>query len=143
MSKKAVKTKPVKEAKKEVLYARGKRKESIARVTAKPGNGLIWVNGKLLTGSDSTLKGIQEVFSLIPEEVKLNFFANIYGGGVEGQAQALKTGVARILAKSLGDETRKTLMNFDRSLLVEDVRRVEPKKFKGPKARARFTKSYR
>jgi ribosomal protein S9 len=35
------------------------------------------------------------------------------------------------------------MLEWDRSLLVEDSRRVEPKKFKGPKARARFTKSYR
>jgi small subunit ribosomal protein S9 len=147
MSKKTDKTakndKAKSKAKKtDVLYARGKRKESIARVTAKPGEGLVWVNGGLLVGNDSRLISLQEVFSLVPE-VKLNFFAIVSGGGVEGQGQALKTGVARILAKVGGEEIKKKFMDFDRSLLVEDVRRVEPKKFKGPKARARFTKSYR
>lgn len=131
-----------KKAEKKILYARGKRKESIARVVARPGSGLIWVNGSLLIEGDSRLKGIQEVFSFVPE-VKLNFFARIAGGGSEGQSQALKTGVARILAEVFGEDVKKKLMDFDRSLLVEDVRRVEPKKFKGPKARARFTKSYR
>jgi small subunit ribosomal protein S9 len=61
-----------------------------------------------------------------------------------GQAQAARTAIARALVAALGDDDlRKRLVEFDRSLLVEDVRRVEPKKFKGPGARARFTKSYR
>jgi|YelNatPaOPRAMG01_1025707.scaffolds.fasta_scaffold24405_2 small subunit ribosomal protein S9 len=142
MSKKVSKVKQGKQGKKEVLYARGKRKESIARVVAKPGSGLVWVNGELLTSGDWRFKEVQEVFSLVPE-VKFNFFARVSGGGVKGQVQALRTGVARILASVLGEEARKSFASFDRSLLVEDVRRVEPKKFKGPKARARFTKSYR
>jgi small subunit ribosomal protein S9 len=133
--------KKTKEAAK-VLYARGKRKESIARVVARPGSGLVWVNEELLIGNDSRLRGLSEIFSLVPE-VKFNFYARISGGGTEGQSQALKTGIARILSEVFGEETRRKFIDFDRSLIVEDVRRVEPKKFKGPKARARFTKSYR
>ena len=53
------------------------------------------------------------------------------------------TGLARALASHFGGDMRKNMIEYDRSLIVEDPRRVEPKKFKGPKARARFTKSYR
>ena len=61
-----------------------------------------------------------------------------------GQAQAARSAIAKGIVKFTGDEGLKNLyLMEDRYLLVDDARRVEPKKFKGPKARARFQKSYR
>src|SRR3989344_5032874 len=71
-------------------------------------------------------------------------YINVHGGGFSGQAQAARTAIARAIVKFTKDDKLKAqFTQYDRSFLVEDPRRVEPKKFKGPKARARFTKSYR
>ncbi|MBU0586162.1 30S ribosomal protein S9, partial [Candidatus Micrarchaeota archaeon] len=61
-----------------------------------------------------------------------------------GQAQAARVAIAKALVDYTQDEAlKKTFLDHDRSLLVDDVRRVEAKKYKGPKARARYQKSYR
>ena len=66
------------------------------------------------------------------------------GGGTSGQAQAARSALAKVIAKAdQGDAVRKAYIDYDRTLMVDDVRQVEPKKYKGPKARARFQKSYR
>jgi len=67
----------------------------------------------------------------------------VRGGGTSGQAQAARSALAKVLAKAAGETVKKMFMDYDRHLLVDDVRQVEPKKYKGPKARARFQKSYR
>jgi small subunit ribosomal protein S9 len=68
----------------------------------------------------------------------------VNGGGSSGQAQAARSALAKVIAKASGtDAVKKLYMEYDRTMLVDDVRQVEPKKFKGPKARARFQKSYR
>ena len=69
---------------------------------------------------------------------------NVHGGGSSGQAQAARSALAKVISKAAGsDVVKKMYMDYDRTMLVDDVRQVEPKKFKGPKARARFQKSYR
>ncbi|QSG15591.1 Ribosomal protein S9 [Halapricum desulfuricans] len=68
----------------------------------------------------------------------------IEGGGTTGQADATRTAIARGLVQHTNDaELRDAFMEFDRSLLVNDVRQSEPKKWGGPGARARYQKSYR
>ncbi|MCL5239044.1 MAG: 30S ribosomal protein S9, partial [Candidatus Marsarchaeota archaeon] len=75
---------------------------------------------------------------------KSNISINVYGGGFSGQAQAARSVLAKVIAKAASsDVIKKMYMDYDRTLLVDDVRQVEPKKYKGPKARARFQKSYR
>jgi len=129
------------------IIARGKRKESIARARVKVGKGQFRVNG-------STVNAIQNRYlrELILEPVKLagekallvDISASSYGGGVMGQAQAVRTAVARGLVEYFEDDSLKqTYLERDRSLLIEDPRRVEPKKYRGPKSRARYQKSYR
>ncbi|MBN2478209.1 30S ribosomal protein S9 [Candidatus Micrarchaeota archaeon] len=133
--------------KKDVTISRGKRKKSIARATVKKGKGTVRVNGV-------GVLGIQNVYisELVMEPVKiagakaveLDISVTVNGGGVMGQAQAARTAIAKALVEYLDDESLKeAYMERDRSLLVEDSRRVEPKKYRGPKARARFQKSYR
>ena len=69
---------------------------------------------------------------------------SIEGGGVMGQADAARTAIARGLVQHTNDaELRDAYMEFDRSLLVNDVRQSESKKWGGPGARARYQKSYR
>jgi small subunit ribosomal protein S9 len=75
---------------------------------------------------------------------KLDIDINVYGGGQSSQAQAIRGVIAKCIEKSSGgDSVRKEYLHYDRFMLIDDSRRVEPKKFKGPKARARFQKSYR
>ena len=82
----------------------------------------------------------------IADEVRdsIDIEVAVEGGGVSGQADAVRTAIARGLVQHTGDaELRDAFMEFDRSLLVNDVRQSEPKKWGGPGARARYQKSYR
>ena len=141
------KKKHSKAAKKNALpNARGKRKESIARAVVTPGTGNVFINKQhVSTITNAQLRMvILEPLDYYPAHNTIDIRVSVLGGGSGGQAQAIRTAIARALfAFSKDDELKATMMKADRSLLVEDSRRVEPKKFKGPKARARFTKSYR
>ena len=68
----------------------------------------------------------------------------VNGGGISGRAQAARSAIAKTLVGASESETlKRQYMSYDRNLLVDDHRRVEPKKFLGPKARARKQTSYR
>ncbi len=133
-----------------VVTARGKRKTAVARASARPGTGLIRINSR-----DISLVHPVELRELMTEALgvsprarelasRVNITVNATGGGVSAQAQAVRTAIARCLVELDGTEVLKSeLVGLDRSFLIEDPRRVEPKKFKGPKARARFQTSYR
>ncbi|MEM2963582.1 MAG: 30S ribosomal protein S9 [Candidatus Anstonellales archaeon] len=130
------------------IVTRGKRKESIARASIKNGKGLVSINGIPINAYSTPLARsiITEPLSAFPQlSQKVDIKVRVTGGGVIGQAQACRTAIARALLKHSGeDQTIKAQMQqIDRFLLLEDSRRVEPKKYKGPKARARFQKSYR
>lgn len=132
--------------KKKQVVERGKRKEAIARASIKAGKGVVRVNGIQLNAiSNPFSKQIMyEPLTFLEQPFDFDITVSVSGGGVMGQAQAVRTAIARALvAFKKNDELKHTLIDFDRFMLVEDARRVEPKKFKGPKARARFTKSYR
>ncbi len=131
--------------KKKFLVQRGKRKEAVARASLRPGKGVVRFNGLALSAIHSPVERavLSEPLQLIDaSHYDIDVVAR--GGGRMGQVQAARTAIARALVAAAGDdELKKRLVEYDRSLLVEDFRRVEPKKFKGPGARARFTKSYR
>lgn len=128
-----------------VKLFRGKRKEAIARAYLTPkGSGRVFYNGSPLSSFSSPY--VRQIVSeplCFVDSLEYDVFINVHGGGVMGQAQAARVALANALANAYGAELKKKMLEYDRSLLVEDPRRVEPKKFKGPKARARFTKSYR
>jgi small subunit ribosomal protein S9 len=141
--KKAAKKKTVTKA----FVARGKRKESIARATIKKGTGVIRLNSMNV---DSMVNPyIREIIVeplryMGPEASTVNISIKVEGGGKMGQAQAARTAIARALSEYFADMNLKAkFAAIDRSLVVEDTRRVEPKKYRGPKARARYQKSYR
>jgi len=131
----------------QVAVARGKRKESVARASVKKGKGVVRINSfRLETLSNRYLKSmIGEPLEIAGDAAKeLDIDVNVYGGGPAGQAEAARQAIARGIVKFTGSEELKAQMfERDRFMLVEDSRRVEPKKYKGPKARARFQKSYR
>ena len=134
-----------KSKKAKAIVARGKRKEAIARASLKEGSGIIRINGIALAALNSPFaRNIISEPLHFADTSKYDINVSVNGGGEMGQAQAVRTAIARALVQASGDDAiRKAMLEHDRSLLVEDSRRVEPKKFKGPKARARFTKSYR
>ncbi len=136
-----------KKQKSKAVVARGKRKQAVARATVKPGKGRIRVNKVLLDSYNNMYvrEIIREPLRYTGPEVNdLDISVTVFGGGSMGQAQAARTAIANALVKYFeGTNLRERFVEVDRSLVVEDIRRVESKKYKGPKARARFQKSYR
>ena len=131
-----------------VILARGKRKESIARASVKKGKGIIRINHRTLESycNNKFVRAIvvEPLRILGDKSIELNVDVLVTGGGTMGQAQASRTAIANALVDYFEDDTlRQKFLSIDRSLLIEDVRRVESKKYKGPKARARYQKSYR
>ncbi|MFA6489309.1 MAG: 30S ribosomal protein S9 [Candidatus Micrarchaeia archaeon] len=145
----AANKKKVKKPKKETLQSvfRGKRKESIARASISKGKGIVRINSVRLDAIDNKYvrELVAEPLHFAPEVASTaNISVSVAGGGQMGQAQACRVAIARALCGFSGDELLKgKMLEYDRTLLIEDSRRIEPKKYKGPKARARFQKSYR
>ncbi|HEX7514463.1 MAG TPA: 30S ribosomal protein S9 [archaeon] len=132
---------------KKTISSSGKRKTSIARASFKEGTGIIRINKKLLDVVEPALvrEKIEQPLYLAGDLAKrLNISVIIRGGGVMGQADAARTAIARGLIDWTNDLNLKDLfLKQDRSLLVNDYRQKEPKKFGGKGARARRQKSYR
>lgn len=146
---KAEKKKKGKASKKvtKAVVARGKRKTSIARATIKAGKGIVRFNSANITALNNPYvrEIIMEPLHYIgPEANGIDIAVNVNGGGMMGQAQAARTAIANALVLYFDTmDLKSKFIEIDRSLIVEDTRRVETKKYKGPKARARFQKSYR
>lgn len=133
-----------------VVTVKSKRKRSIARGVGKSGSGIIRINGAMVTTvKPAELRNVilkPVYFNDITKEIAkaLDISINVKGGGISSQAQASGSVIAKLISDFAGsDAVRKEYMRYDRNLLIDDVRRVEPKKFLGPKARARNQTSYR
>ncbi|MGC8648971.1 MAG: 30S ribosomal protein S9 [Candidatus Micrarchaeia archaeon] len=132
------------------IVVKSKRKEAVARVYIKKGSGKLSINKVDINALKSK---IQKAFLLEPIQIStaaanyakaLDIKVNVKGGGVSAQMQAARSAIAKGIVSFSNDESlKKTYLNYDRNILIDDPRRVEPKKFKGPKARARFQTSYR
>lgn len=137
----------VRELGRKTINSSGKRKTSIARASFKEGRGVVRINKKLLNVVEPQLirEKIQEPLDLAGEFAKqLDITVTIRGGGMMGQADAARTAIARGLVDWTNDLSMKDLfLKQDRTLLVNDYRQKEPKKFGGRGARARRQKSYR
>jgi small subunit ribosomal protein S9 len=131
-----------------VTNTSGKKKTAIARATVSDGEGRVRINStpiELVEPEMSKLKML-EPFRIADEELReeVDIDVTVEGGGFSGQADAVRTSISRGLVEFYGDaELRDAFMEFDRTLLVNDVRQPEPKKWGGPGARARYQKSYR
>jgi small subunit ribosomal protein S9 len=133
--------------KKRTILVTGKRKTAIARALIKTGSGNVIVNGiplQTYTPEIARMK-IMEPLVLAGERWKaVDFNVKVSGGGYMGQAEAARMAVAKALINwTRSSELRKTMTNYDRTMLAGDPRRKEPKKFGGPGARRREQKSYR
>ncbi|MFC5280121.1 30S ribosomal protein S9 [Halorubrum rubrum] len=131
-----------------VTNTSGKKKTAVARATVRDGEGRVRINSQpveLVEPQQARLKML-EPFRIAGEAIRddVDIDIDVTGGGFNGQADATRTAIARGLVQHLGDaELRDAYMSFDRTLLVNDVRQSEPKKWGGPGARARYQKSYR
>ncbi|WP_049970945.1 30S ribosomal protein S9 [Haladaptatus cibarius] len=130
-----------------VTNTSGKKKTAIARATVTEGEGRVRINSKpveLVEPEMARLKMLEPFRIANDERDAVDVNVDVSGGGITGQADAVRTAIARGLVQHMNDaELRDAFMEFDRSLLVNDVRQSEPKKWGGPGARARYQKSYR
>ena len=124
-------------------YATGRRKESVARVWMTPGSGEFKINGRSLLDhfKRETLKMlIEQPFEITETSGQYDISATVKGGGLSGQAGALRLGISRALLQ-INDEMRPLLRKA--GFLTRDPRMVERKKYGQPKARKRFQFSKR
>ncbi len=133
----------------------GRKKTATAAAFVKKGSGLIKVNGSPITLVQPEilrLKILEPILVLGQDKFSnVDIRVRVKGGGTTAQIYAIRQAIARgIVAyyQKFVDEASKrqikeTLISYDRTLLVSDPRRCEPKKFGGPGARARYQKSYR
>ena len=127
----------------ETINAIGRRKEATCRVYVKPGSGKWDVNGRTLGDyfpRPSLVSSIQQPFTATDMLGRFDIKANVEGGGMTGQAGALRLAVARALVKM--DEGHRGKLR-ELGLLTRDARAVERKKPGRPKARKRFQFSKR
>ena len=125
------------------IYATGRRKEASARVYLKPGTGKITVNRREAAEyfrRASTLMILNQPFEVTDTEGQYDLTVTVRGGGLTGQAGAVKHGLSRALAEATPD-FRAPLKKA--GFLTRDSRVVERKKYGRPKARKRFQFSKR
>ena len=121
----------------------GRRKESVARVRLVPGTGNITINGRALDayfGRETSKMILVEPLKLVDQMGKLDVHVNARGGGLSGQAGAIRHGITRALCE-LNPEFRPILKKA--GFVTRDARAVERKKYGRPGARKRFQFSKR
>ena len=121
----------------------GRRKTSVARVYVRPGSGVITINkkdSKEYFGTDVLVYKVNQPFLLTETVGQYDVTVNIFGGGITGQAEAIRLGVSRALCE-INEEFR--LLLKPHGLLTRDARMVERKKPGQKKARKRFQFSKR
>ena len=133
----------------------GRKKNATAVATASPGKGFVHVNGKpiqLLEPASLRMKVWEPIFLLGARHFQgLNIRVRVTGGGSTSQVLAVRQAISKALIayyqkyhdEFTKRELKQQLIMYDKTLLVADPRRMEPKKFGGPGARARYQKSYR
>jgi len=130
-----------------VVVSTGKRKTSLAKATVKDGSGRIRINGQPLEIMQPEMARLRIMEPLIifgDGWKRYDIKVRVRGGGFMSQADAIRMAIATGLVRMSQDfEARSRMLEHDRTMLVGDPRRTEPKKFGGPSARSRFQKSYR
>ncbi len=121
----------------------GRRKESVARVRLAPGTGNITINDRTLDeyfGRETSKMILVEPLKLVDQLGKVDVFVNANGGGLSGQAGAIRHGITRALC-DYNPEYRPVLKKA--GFITRDARAVERKKYGRPGARKRFQFSKR
>ncbi len=127
----------------EVIHKIGRRKTAVARVYVAEGKGNITVNKKDMADyfSTSTLQyKVNQPLVMTNNDGNFDITVNVYGGGITGQAEAIRLGLSRAMCE-LDPENRAILK--PEGLLTRDPRMVERKKFGQKKARKKFQFSKR
>ena len=143
-----------KKSKKISVNTSGKRKTAVARATVRKGKGRVRVNGEpihIMSPSLAQRKALEpvQIAEAMNRLADVDVHVDVVGGGQMGQVDAIRTAIARGLVKWNGgaegddEELRDEYLRFDRSLLVNDPRRKEPKHQMGRGARKKWQKSYR
>ena len=126
-----------------LFHATGKRKSAVARIWMKPGTSEITINKrpmKVYLCREADQNSVLEPLELVSQGDKFDFYINVRGGGIAGQAGAIRHGISRALVDldpSLRDSLKKA------GFLTRDSRMKERKKYGQPGARARFQYSKR
>jgi len=128
------------------IITTGKRKTAVARATLKNGTGIVKINNTPLESYEPAIARLKLKEPLLlagaaAEKVDISITVN--GGGFMGQTEAARLAVAKALATK-NEKLKEVFLNYDRQLMVADIRRKEVKKpnTRG-KARAKRQKSYR
>ena len=125
------------------IYATGKRKEAIARVYMSPGSGSITVNGRALEdyfGRPTLRMILMQPLEAVDAVERYDFMIMVRGGGLSGQAGAIRHGISRALAFEQID--RRAVLKKG-GYLTRDARKKERKKYGQPGARKRYQYSKR
>jgi small subunit ribosomal protein S9 len=110
-----------------VIHKSGKRKRAIARATLKKGKGTVKINYKSLGNYNPEMYRLKIKEPLILAgkfAQEIDIFVNVMGGGIASQAEASRLAIARTLVE-YKPELKKVFQEYDRQLLVADVRRKE------------------
>ena len=127
----------------------GRRKTAIAKATIESGTGLIRINRRPLSSFDMLKRlafeePLRITQSVLGSPLGFDISISVNGGGVESQVDATRLAIARAISKFVKNaDLRKAFLQYDRNLLVADVRRKEQYKPNDSKARAKRQKSYR
>jgi len=127
----------------EIIKTIGRRKTSIARVYLQPGKGQITVNDRDLNNyfsSEILVTTVKQALAISKQEGNYDVNVNVEGGGVKGQAEAIRMGIARAMVK-INAEFKSPLRK--EGLVTRDSRMVERKKPGRRKARRKFQFSKR
>jgi small subunit ribosomal protein S9 len=127
----------------QIVNTIGRRKTSVARVYVQPGNGDIKVNDRDLKEyflSEIHQTTVKQALTIVKADSQYDVTVNVEGGGIKGQAEAVRLGIARALVE-INAENKPALKK--ERLLTRDSRMVERKKPGRRKARRRFQFSKR
>ena len=141
--------------KSELVQTFGRKKNALAVATVRTGKGLIKVNGspiEILEPKALRIKVFEPILLLGQSKfANMDIRIKVRGGGYTSQIYAIRQAIAKgivaynqkFVDESSKREIKELLLQYDRTLLVADPRRCEPKKYGGPGARSRKQKSYR
>ena len=126
-----------------IVHKIGRRKTSVARVYVRPGSGVVTINkkdSKEYFGTDVLVYKVNQPFLLTETMGQYDVTVNVFGGGITGQAEAIRLAISRALCE-INEEFR--LLLKPHGLLTRDARMVERKKPGQKKARKKFQFSKR
>ena len=124
-------------------YGTGRRKDSVARVFLRPGKGEMVINKRPVEdyfGRETLKMVLRQPLELTDSIDKFDIFINVQGGGLSGQAGAIRHGISRALLLAMED-SRSVLKKA--GMLTRDSRKVERKKYGQPGARKKYQFSKR